>query len=109
MTNVLSVVEIFRCVTATTKKREYTRMNEKTKNLLKKRNVGGCGICCVRKTRRSEGSFFFGWFGSKKLPFPPANIWQLVVGLASLVELCLRRESVGHEAEKGVVKGSVER
>jgi len=92
-----------------TQKSEYTRMNEKTKIFVKKSHVGGCGICCVRKTRRSDGSLFFGWFGSKKLPFPPPKFWQLVVGLASLVVLCLGRESVGQEAGKGVVKWSVER
>ena len=90
MTNALSVVEIFRCVTATTKKREYTRMNEKTKIFVEKEECRRLwDLLCEEN--------------------PPANIWQLVVGLASLVELCLRRESVGHEAEKGVVKGSVER
>jgi hypothetical protein len=63
----------------------------------------------VRKTRRYDGFLFFGWFGSKKLPFPPQFFWQLVVGLATLVVLCLRGESVGQEAERGLVKGSVER
>ena len=92
-----------------TQKSEYTRMNEKTKIFVKKSHVGGCGICCVRKTRRSDVSLFFWWLSLKKLPFPPANFWQLVAGLASLVVLCLEREREGPEAEKGVVKGSVER
>ena len=45
----------------------------------------------------------------EKVALPPANFWQLVAGLASLVVLCLEREREGPEAEKGVVKGSVER
>ena len=81
----------------------------KPKPFLKMIHLGGFGICCVTKTRRSNVSLFFWWLGSKKLPFPPANFWQLVVGLASLVVLCLEREREGPEAEMGVVKGSVER
>jgi hypothetical protein len=50
-------------------------------------------------------SFFGGW-ASKSCT--PSNFWQLVAGLASLVVLCLERESEGPESEKGVVKGSVE-
>jgi hypothetical protein len=82
-------------------------MNEKTKTLCQNDLFRWFGICCVRKTRRSNVSLFFWWLGSKKLPFPLANFWQLVVGLASLVVLCLERESEVHEAEKGVVKGLV--
>ena len=80
---------------------------KKPKPFVKMIYVGGFGICCVRKTRRSDVSLFLGWFSLKKLPFPPANFWQLVAGLVSLVVLCLERESEVHEAEKGVVKGLV--
>ncbi len=48
-------------------------------------------------------------FGLKKVTLPPLVFWQLAVGQASLVALGVHRDSVAHEGEIGVVKGSLSR
>ncbi len=84
-------------------------MNQKTKIFVEKESCRRLWdlLCVYNENIRCLPLFWVVWL--EKVALPPQNFlavgcWAGVLGWARL-----RRESVGHEAETGVVKGSVER